>query len=148
MISLVFASVVTWTNFLAKRASLKGAVAAQPGTRSDFDRADALGSATCDGAHAQRDRELAGGCGSGNLSFGRRCSGKRDQGVRRFEVCKIVRVKARAARQSMTALGTIGVTAPIRGPVWQVWGAIQTSLAKRTMYSRRDYLNGRFVRPS
>jgi biopolymer transport protein ExbB len=127
MISLVFASVVTWTLFLAKWARLKlaqwrlSAVLGQILTARTVSEAQlAMGRkrnviASLLAAAVQEIRLSAGSTVE---------SGIKERAASSFS--EIVRAEARAARQGMVVLGTIGATAPFVGLFGTVWGIMNS----------------------
>src|SRR4029077_9571323 len=127
MISLIFASVVTWTIFLAKWAKLKlaqwqlnAAIARISAARTLSEAQLATGPkrnviANLLAAAVQEIRLSAGSAVE---------SGIKERALSRFS--EIVRTEARAARQGMVVLGTIGATAPFVGLFGTVWGIMNS----------------------
>jgi biopolymer transport protein ExbB len=127
MISLMFASVVTWMIFLAKWARLKlaqwqlnAALARISGARTLSEaqlvtgrRRNVIGTLL---AAAVQEIRLSAGSAVEN--------GIKERAASRFS--EIVRVEARAARQGMVVLGTIGATAPFVGLFGTVWGIMNS----------------------
>jgi biopolymer transport protein ExbB len=127
MISLMFASVATWTIFLAKWArlklaqwQLKAALARISAARTLSEAQLATGSkrnviASLLAAAVQELRLSAGSTVE---------SGIKERASSRFS--EIVRMEARAARQGMVVLGTIAATAPFVGLFGTVWGIMNS----------------------
>jgi biopolymer transport protein ExbB len=127
MISLAFASLVTWTIFIAKtvqlaaaRRRLRGALAQIAETRTMAEAQVAVGS----GATvlsvllkaALQEVRLSGDGGSDD--------GIRERAASRF--AEISRAEARAMRQGMAILATIGATSPFVGLFGTVWGIMNS----------------------
>jgi biopolymer transport protein ExbB len=127
MISLALASVVTWTIFLAKAAKLKLArwqlnrslgriSAASTLSEAQFrlgSRRNVLG--TLLAAATQEIRMSAGSASE---------TGIRERAASRFS--EIARTEARAVREGMVILATIGSTAPFVGLFGTVWGIMNS----------------------
>ena len=127
MISLAFASLMTWTIFLAKlgelalaRRRLAGALRRIGEARSLAEAQNVLG----------RKRSvlaafLAGAMSELRLSEGRFVeSGVKERVASRFS--EIVKSEARAVRRGMSVLATIGSTAPFVGLFGTVWGIMNS----------------------
>jgi biopolymer transport protein ExbB len=127
MISLMFASVVSWTIFLAKWARLKLAQRQLNAALTRILPARTLSEAQL----ATRSKRnviaslLAAAVQEIRLSAGSAVeSGIKERAASRFS--EIVRAEARAARQGMVVLGTIGATAPFVGLFGTVWGIMNS----------------------
>jgi biopolymer transport protein ExbB len=127
MISLMFASVVTWTIFLAKWAKLR---LAQWQLNAALARISAVRTLSEAQLATGRKRNviaslLAAAVQEIRLSAGSAVeSGIKERAASRFS--EIVRAEARAARQGMVVLGTIGATAPFVGLFGTVWGIMNS----------------------
>jgi biopolymer transport protein ExbB len=127
MVSLAFASLMTWTIFLAKSVMLK---IAQGKLQRSLGRIDA--------ARTLPEAELTLGPKPGVLkSFlaaageeirlsaaGSSGGGIKERAVSRFS--EIIRTESRAVRQGMGILATIGSTAPFAGLFGTVWGIMNS----------------------
>ena len=127
MISLVFASLVTWTIFLAKtiqlaraRRELRAALARIAESRSLSEAQLALGSTTnvLSSLLSAATREIR--LSSDNPVEG----GVKERAASRF--VDIVRTEARAVRYGMGPIATIGATAPFVGLFGTVWGIMNS----------------------
>lgn len=127
MIGLAFASLVTWTIFLAKmfefafaQRRLRGALGQIAEVRSLAEAQLALGknksvlSALL--AAAMREARLSAGISSD--------SGIKERAASRFT--EIVRAEARGVRRGMGLLATIGATSPFVGLFGTVWGIMNS----------------------
>jgi biopolymer transport protein ExbB len=127
MIGLAFASLVTWTIFLAKmielsliRRKLRGALRKIGDARSLAEAQFALGGK--DGvlpallAAAMREARLSAGISSD--------SGIKERAASSF--AEIVRAEARRVRLGMGLLATIGATSPFVGLFGTVWGIMNS----------------------
>jgi biopolymer transport protein ExbB len=127
MIGLAFASLVTWTIFIAKmielslvQRKLRGALAKISDTRSPSEAQFALG--TKDSvlsallAAAMREARLSAGISSD--------SGIKERAASSF--AEIVRAEARRIRLGMGLLATIGATSPFVGLFGTVWGIMNS----------------------
>ena len=127
MIGLVFASLVTWTIFLAKTIQLSRA-RRQLNRGAGADRRHPLAerSAIGVGLDDQRAVHVAGGGDPGNAAVGRQRgeSSIKERAASRFT--EIVRMEARAVRYGMAAIATIGATAPFVGLFGTVWGIMNS----------------------
>lgn len=127
MIGLAFASLVTWTVFIAKmfeltvaQSKLRGALAKIAESRSLAEAQFALGSK--DGvlssfvAAAMREGRLSAGISSD--------SGIKERAASSF--AEIMRAEARRIRLGMGLLATIGATSPFVGLFGTVWGIMNS----------------------
>jgi biopolymer transport protein ExbB len=127
MISLMFASVVTWTIFLAKWARLKLAQWQLSAALARIAAARTLSEAqvATGGKRNVITSLLAAAVQEIRLSAGSAVeSGIKERAASRFS--EIVRAETRAARQGMVALGTIGATSPFVGLFGTVWGIMNS----------------------
>jgi biopolymer transport protein ExbB len=127
MLSLVFASLVTWTILFAKtiqlsraRRQLSDALARIADCRSSSEAQLALGStdnvlSTLLSAAAQEIRLSADSAVDGGI---------KERAASRF--AEIVRMEARAIRYGMGVIATIGATAPFVGLFGTVWGIMDS----------------------
>ena len=127
MIGLVFASLVTWTIFLAKclqlaaaRRRLRAALATIAEARTLLEAQALLSTGrtvlSVLLAAALQEMKLSGDAGSDE--------GIKERAASRFT--EITRTEARAMRQGMSVLGTIGATAPFVGLFGTVWGIMNS----------------------
>ncbi len=127
MIGLAFASLVTWTIFIAKTVQLSraqkllsGALAQIADVRSLSEAQLALGSAasvlSALLSAATQEIRISAESGSEN--------GIKERAASRFS--EIVRLEARAVRQGMAIVATIGATAPFVGLFGTVWGIMNS----------------------
>jgi biopolymer transport protein ExbB len=127
MIGLAFASVVTWTIFIAKmielsfaQRRLRGALERISESRSLAEAQIALGSKrnalSALLAAALREARLSAGISSD--------SGIKERAASSF--AEIVRAEARRIRTGMAALATIGATSPFVGLFGTVWGIMNS----------------------
>jgi biopolymer transport protein ExbB len=127
MISLIFASLVTWTIFLAKtiqlaraRTELNGALARIANSKSLSEAQLALGSTT-----DVLSELLAAATAEIKLSADRGGEGGiKERAASRFS--EIVRMEARTVRYGMSLIATIGATAPFVGLFGTVWGIMNS----------------------
>jgi biopolymer transport protein ExbB len=126
MISLAFASLVTWTMFLAKtlqlslaRRRLRNALARIEQTRTLNEAQLALGR-----HHNPLSFLLAAAVLEVRISAESAASGIQARAASRF--AEIVRAEARAARDGMGVLATIGATSPFVGLFGTVWGIMNS----------------------
>jgi len=127
MLGLVFASLVTWTIFIAKSVQLsraqrllKNALARIADARSLNEAQIALGKApnvlsTLLAAASQEVRMSADSGVEGSI---------KERAASRF--IEIVRMEARAVRYGMAIIATIGATAPFVGLFGTVWGIMDS----------------------
>jgi biopolymer transport protein ExbB len=127
MISLAFASFLTWTIFLAKSAKL-GFVRWQ--LRRSLARVSAAGTLSEAQLAVGRSRSVVEAMLAGAIQEVRMSSGISDVNGIKERVAstfsELVRVEARAARQGMGLLATIGATAPFVGLFGTVWGIMNS----------------------
>lgn len=127
MVSLVFASLVTWTIFLAKSVQLSAArrrlhvalariaeTATLSVAQGMLNPGRTMLSALLNAA--LQEVKLSGDAGSDE--------GIKERAASRF--AEITRAEARAMRQGMSILGTIGATAPFVGLFGTVWGIMNS----------------------
>jgi biopolymer transport protein ExbB len=126
MISLAFASLVTWTIFLAKtiqlslaRRRLRNALGRIAPTRTLNEAQLALGRQSNPLSHL-----LAAAVLEVRMSAETVGGGLQARAASRF--AEIVRAEARAARHGMGALATIGATSPFVGLLGTVWGIMNS----------------------
>jgi biopolymer transport protein ExbB len=126
MVSLGFASLVTWTIFFTKsiqlawaRYRLRRALAriADAPRLADAQLLSAAGNTILSALIRAAIHELG-------LSGGASASGIKERAASRF--AEIVRVEARTMRQGMAILATIGATAPFVGLFGTVWGIMNS----------------------
>lgn len=127
MIGLMFASLVTWTIFLAKtiqlsraRKQLSSALARIAGNRSLREAQLALGSTpnVLSELLAAATQEVELSADTGNES------GIKERAASHF--AEIVRTEARAIRYGMAIIATIGATSPFVGLFGTVWGIMNS----------------------
>lgn len=127
MIGLAFASLVTWTIFLAKLVELS---LAQRRLRASLGRiGDARSLAEAQMALGAKDSVLASllaaALREARLSAGISSdSGVKERAASSF--AEIVRAEARGIRRGMAALATIGATSPFVGLFGTVWGIMNS----------------------
>ncbi len=127
MLSLVFASLITWTMFIAKtiqmaraQAQMKAALARIADARSLNEAQVALGPAqnvltALLAAASQEIRMSADSDAEGGI---------KERAASRFS--EIVRMEARAVRYGMAIIATIGATSPFVGLFGTVWGIMDS----------------------
>ena len=127
MLSLVFASLITWTMFIAKtiqmaraQAQMKAALARIVDVRSLNEAQVALGPAqnvltALLAAASQEIRMSADSDAEGGI---------KERAASRFS--EIVRMEARAVRYGMAIIATIGATSPFVGLFGTVWGIMDS----------------------
>jgi biopolymer transport protein ExbB len=125
MVGLAFASLVTWTVWLAKGLELTGAKRKARSAARKLDRADSLDQATREiqGGWTRRGpvADLVGAA----LRETRRSSDLSAEGVKERLSIALSRIEARAGRSMARGTGllaTIGATAPFVGLFGTVWG--------------------------
>jgi biopolymer transport protein ExbB len=127
MIGLAFASVITWTIFIAKmielslaQRKLRGALDQIGDARSMAEAQMALGT-----KHTVLYSLLAAAMREARLSAGISSdSGIKERAASSF--AEIVRAEARCMRTGMAALATIGATSPFIGLFGTVWGIMNS----------------------
>ena len=127
MVSLAFASLVTWTIFLAKTVQLSHARRKlRQSARPHRGDPHALGSATGAGLEEQRALGiLVAAMHEVRMSADSATdSGIKERAASRFT--EIPRVEARAVRYGMATLATIGATSPFVGLFGTVWGIMNS----------------------
>lgn len=126
MLGLAFASLVTWTIWLAKAMELAGAKAAAGRALRRIEAADSLGAAAS--AAASKSGKLRGAVGellTAALSETRRSADLGEDGTKERVAIALSRIEARAGRSMARGTGllaTIGSTAPFVGLFGTVWG--------------------------
>jgi biopolymer transport protein ExbB len=127
MLSLVFASLITWTMFIAKtlqmaraQAQIKAALARIADTRSLNEAQVALGPAqnVLTTLLTAASQEIRMSADSGIEA------GIKERAASRFS--EIVRMEARAVRYGMAIIATIGATSPFVGLFGTVWGIMDS----------------------
>jgi biopolymer transport protein ExbB len=127
MIGLAFASLATWTIFIAKTVQLsraqkllRGALARIADVRSLSEAQLALGStaSVLSALLSAATQEVRMSAESGSEN------GIKERASSRFS--EIVRLEARAVRQGMAIVATIGATAPFVGLFGTVWGIMNS----------------------
>jgi biopolymer transport protein ExbB len=127
MLSLVFASLITWTMFIAKtlqmaraQAQIKAALARIADTRSLNEAQVALGPAqnVLTTLLTAASQEIRMSADSGTEA------GIKERAASRFS--EIVRMEARAVRYGMAIIATIGATSPFVGLFGTVWGIMDS----------------------
>jgi biopolymer transport protein ExbB len=127
MIGLAFASLVTWTVFIAKSIELLAAQRRLKEALSDIDPARSLAEAQM--ALGRRRNVLssllAAAMNEARLSAGTSSdAGVKERAASRF--AEITRTEARNIRRGMGLLATIGATAPFVGLFGTVWGIMNS----------------------
>ena len=129
MLGLAFASLVTWTIWLAKAMELAAAKAGATRALRRIEASDSLSEAA--GAMAQKGR-LRGAAGdllSAALSETRRSADLGEDGIKERVAIALSRIEARAGRSMARGTGllaTIGSTAPFVGLFGTVWGIMNS----------------------
>jgi biopolymer transport protein ExbB len=130
MLGLAFASLVTWTIWLAKAMELAAAKRAAGRALRRIEAADSLGEAA--GAAAGRSGKLRGPVGqlmSAALAETRRSADLGEDGIKERVAIALSRIEARAGRSMARGTGllaTIGSTAPFVGLFGTVWGIMNS----------------------
>ncbi|SIQ44611.1 MULTISPECIES: tonB-system energizer ExbB [unclassified Bosea (in: a-proteobacteria)] len=130
MIGLAFASLVTWTIWLAKAMELAAAKTAATRALRRLEQADSL-QAAAQAMQARRGR-LSGAVGnlvSSALDEARRSADLGTDGTKERAAIALSRVEARAGRNMARGTGllaTIGSTAPFVGLFGTVWGIMNS----------------------
>jgi len=117
MVGLAFASVLTWTVFLAKTVEIAAVARRQRASLAAIDRAPSLAEAPADNLVKAAQVELA-------MS----AEGDRD-GVKERVASRLERLEAAAGRRMLKGTGvlaTIGATAPFVGLFGTVWGIMNS----------------------
>jgi biopolymer transport protein ExbB len=127
MISLAFASLVTWTIFLAKLATLN---LAQWRLKKSLVRISAAGTLSEAQLVMRRTRNvLSSFLGAAAQEIRMSAGGSSEEGIKEraaSHFAEIARVEARAVRQGMALLATIGSTSPFVGLFGTVWGIMNS----------------------
>ena len=129
MIGLAFASLVTWTIFIAKMIELS---IVQRKLRSALAKIGdaALAGGSADSRSAQKTRRavvFARGRDARGAAVGRHLQRRRHQGTRGVELCRDRSARRRAASGfGMGLLATIGATSPFVGLFGTVWGIMNS----------------------
>jgi biopolymer transport protein ExbB len=127
MLSLMFASLITWTMFIAKtiqmaraQTQIKSALARIADTRSLNEAQVALGPGqnVLTTLLAAASQEIRMSADSGTEA------GIKERAASRFS--EIVRMEARAVRYGMAIIATIGATSPFVGLFGTVWGIMDS----------------------
>ncbi|MGX1741901.1 tonB-system energizer ExbB [Bosea sp. NPDC055353] len=130
MLGLAFASLVTWTIWLAKAMELAAAKRSAGRALRRIEAAENLGEAA--GAAAGRNGKLRGAVGlllSAALSETRRSADLGEDGIKERVAIALSRIEARAGRSMARGTGllaTIGSTAPFVGLFGTVWGIMNS----------------------
>ncbi|WP_442864971.1 tonB-system energizer ExbB [Bosea sp. NBC_00550] len=130
MLGLAFASLVTWTIWLAKVMELAAAKTAAGRAVRRIEAADSLGAAA--GAVASKSGKLRGPVGdllSAALTETRRSADLGEDGIKERVSIALSRIEARAGRSMARGTGllaTIGSTAPFVGLFGTVWGIMNS----------------------
>lgn len=130
MVGLAFASVVTWTIWLAKALELGAAKMRAGRALRRLEEADDLPSAA--GRIAGKSGKLSGPVGrliESAISEARRSTDLSDDGVKERAAIALSRIEARAGRAMARGTGllaTIGSTAPFVGLFGTVWGIMNS----------------------
>lgn len=133
MVGLAFASVVTWTIWIAKALELAGAKAGAVRAVRRLQSAATLDEAAT--AIASRGGRLRGAVGtllSAALDETRRSSDLGEEGIKERVAIALSRIEARAGRSMARGTGllaTIGSTAPFVGLFGTVWGIMNSFIA-------------------
>jgi biopolymer transport protein ExbB len=129
MIGLAFASLVTWTVWLAKGLELVGAKRKARSATRKLERADSLSEATREIDAGWTRRGPVADLVQAAVRETRRSSDLSAEGVKERLAIALSRIEARAGR-SMTKgtglLATIGATAPFVGLFGTVWGIMNS----------------------
>ena len=130
MLGLAFASLVTWTIWLAKAMELAAAKTAAGRALRRIESANSLSEAA--GAAAAKNGKLRGAVGqllSAALAETRRSSDLGEDGIKERVSIALSRIEARAGRTMARGTGllaTIGSTAPFVGLFGTVWGIMNS----------------------
>ena len=130
MLGLAFASLVTWTIWLAKALELAAAKRSAGRALRRIEAADSLSDAA--GAAAGKSGKLRGAVGlllSAALSETRRSADLGEDGIKERVAIALSRIEARAGRSMARGTGllaTIGSTAPFVGLFGTVWGIMNS----------------------
>lgn len=130
MLGLAFASLVTWTIWLAKAMELAAAKRSAGQALRRIEAADNLGEAA--GAAAGKSGKLRGAVGqllNAALSETRRSADLGEDGIKERVAIALSRIEARAGRSMARGTGllaTIGSTAPFVGLFGTVWGIMNS----------------------
>ena len=130
MLGLAFASLVTWTIWLAKAMELAAAKTAAGRAVRRIEAADSLSAAA--GAVASKNGKLRGPVGdllSAALTETRRSADLGEDGIKERVSIALSRIEARAGRSMARGTGllaTIGSTAPFVGLFGTVWGIMNS----------------------
>ncbi len=130
MLGLAFASLTTWTIWLAKAMELAAAKAAAGRALRRIEAADSLNAAA--GAAASKSGKLRGAVGellTAALAETRRSADLGEEGIKERVAIALSRIEARAGRAMARGTGllaTIGSTAPFVGLFGTVWGIMNS----------------------
>ncbi len=130
MLGLAFASLVTWTIWLAKAMELAAAKRSAGQALRRIEAAENLGEAA--GAAAGKSGKLRGAVGqllNAALSETRRSADLGEDGIKERVAIALSRIEARAGRSMARGTGllaTIGSTAPFVGLFGTVWGIMNS----------------------
>ncbi|QEL21788.1 tonB-system energizer ExbB [Bosea sp. F3-2] len=130
MLGLAFASLVTWTIWLAKAMELAAAKAAAGRALRRIEAAESLSAAA--GAAASKSGKLRGAVGellTAALSETRRSADLGEDGIKERVAIALSRIEVRAGRAMARGTGllaTIGSTAPFVGLFGTVWGIMNS----------------------
>lgn len=130
MLGLAFASLVTWTIWLAKAMELAAAKTAAGRALRRIEAAESLGAAA--GAAASKGGKLRGAVGellAAALAETRRSADLGEDGIKERVAIALSRIEARAGRAMARGTGllaTIGSTAPFVGLFGTVWGIMNS----------------------
>ncbi|WP_248311639.1 tonB-system energizer ExbB [Bosea sp. ASV33] len=130
MLGLAFASLVTWTIWLAKAMELAAAKRSAGRALRRIEAAENLGEAA--GAAAGKSGKLRGAVGqllNAALSETRRSADLGEDGIKERVAIALSRIEARAGRSMARGTGllaTIGSTAPFVGLFGTVWGIMNS----------------------
>lgn len=130
MLGLAFASLVTWTIWLAKAMELAAAKRSAGRALRRIEAAENLGEAA--GAAAGKNGKLRGAVGqllNAALSETRRSADLGEDGIKERVAIALSRIEARAGRSMARGTGllaTIGSTAPFVGLFGTVWGIMNS----------------------
>jgi len=130
MLGLAFASLVTWTIWLAKAMELAAAKTAAGRALRRIEAAESLSAAA--GAAASKSGKLRGAVGellTAALAETRRSADLGEDGIKERVAIALSRIEARAGRAMARGTGllaTIGSTAPFVGLFGTVWGIMNS----------------------
>ncbi|CAM5216279.1 Biopolymer transport protein ExbB OS=Bosea thiooxidans OX=53254 GN=SAMN05660750_01430 PE=3 SV=1 [Bosea thiooxidans] len=129
MLGLAFASLVTWTIWLAKAMELAAAKAGATRALRRIEASDSLSEAAGSAAKKGKLRGAVGDLLSAALTETRRSADLGEDGIKERVAIALSRIEARAGRAMARGTGllaTIGSTAPFVGLFGTVWGIMNS----------------------